>query len=46
MVCGFYGQVQLGNGAAQFWVSAEVVLGYLMLGGLISIFANGLARRA
>ena len=27
------------------WVMAEVILGYIMLGGLISIFANKLARR-
>lgn len=31
---------------AQAWVVAEVILGYIMLGGLISIFANKLARRA
>ena len=31
---------------AQAWVMAEVILGYIMLGGLISIFANKLARRA
>ncbi len=30
----------------QGWVIAEVVLGYIMLGGLISIFANKLARRS
>jgi uncharacterized protein YjbI with pentapeptide repeats len=34
------------NPAAQTWVMAEVVMGYIMLGGLISIFANKLARRA
>ena len=31
---------------AKFWVMAEVILGYIMLGGLISIFANKLARRS
>ena len=31
---------------AKFWVMAEVILGYVMLGGLISIFANKLARRS
>ena len=31
---------------AQAWVMVEVILGYIMLGGLISIFANKLARRA
>lgn len=30
----------------QRWVMAEVVLGYIMLGGLISIFAVKLARRS
>jgi hypothetical protein len=28
------------------WVMLEVILGYIMLGGLISIFANKLARRS
>ena len=31
---------------AQLWVMAEVILGYIMLGGLISILANKLARRS
>jgi uncharacterized protein YjbI with pentapeptide repeats len=31
---------------AQGWVMAEVIIGYIMLGGLVSIFANKLARRA
>lgn len=31
---------------AQTWVMAEVIIGYVMLGGLISILANKLARRA
>ncbi|MEW5913380.1 MAG: pentapeptide repeat-containing protein [Thermodesulfobacteriota bacterium] len=30
---------------AAYWVMAEVILGYVMLGGLISIFATKLARR-
>jgi len=30
----------------QRWVMAEVVMGYVMLGGLISILANKLARRS
>jgi len=42
----FYGDVQLKDGAALFWNSLEVVLGYLMLGGLISIFTNRLAQRS
>ena len=37
---------RLSNGWAQLTVMAEVFLGYLGLGGLISIFANKLARRA
>jgi hypothetical protein len=28
------------------WVMAEVILGYIMLGGLISIFATKIARRS
>jgi len=32
--------------AAAWWVMAEVITGYVMLGGLISIFANKLARRS
>ena len=43
---GFYGEAQLKNAAALFWTSLEVLLGYIMLGGLISIFANKLAQRA
>ena len=31
---------------AAWWVMAEVVLGYIMLGGLISIFATKLSRRS
>ena len=31
---------------AKFMVALEVVIGYVMLGGLISIFANKLARRS
>jgi uncharacterized protein YjbI with pentapeptide repeats len=30
----------------QRWVMAEVIIGYIMLGGLISILANKLARRS
>ena len=30
----------------QRWVMAEVIMGYVMLGGLISILANKLARRS
>lgn len=31
---------------ASRWVMVEVIIGYIMLGGLISIFANKLARRS
>lgn len=41
-----YGDAHLQNNAALFWTSLEVLLGYVMLGGLISIFANKLAQRA
>lgn len=34
------------NVPAQIAVALEVILGYIMLGGLISIFANKLARRS
>jgi uncharacterized protein YjbI with pentapeptide repeats len=37
---------KLTSHAAQTWVMAEVIIGYIMLGGLISILANKLARRA
>lgn len=32
--------------AGEVWLAIEVVLGYVMLGGLISIFANKFARRS
>jgi hypothetical protein len=35
----------LAQGAA-LWVMAEVIVGYIMLGGLVSIFATKLARRS
>lgn len=37
---------KIGNHLAQGWVMVEVIIGYIMLGGLISILANKLARRA
>lgn len=40
-----YGDVVPGSAAAQGLAMAEVTIGYLMLGGLISIFSNKLARR-
>jgi len=41
-----FGDVTPADGAGQFWITLEVILGYVMLGGLISIFANKLARRS
>lgn len=41
-----FGDVQPSNGAGLFWVSFEVILGYIMLGGMVSIFASKLSRRA
>ena len=35
-----------GNWVPQAVIMTEVIFGYVMLGGLISIFANKLARRA
>ncbi len=40
-----YGDVLPASEAAQALAMAEVSLGYMMLGGLISIFSNKLARR-
>ena len=40
------GDVQPADEAGLLWVTLEVILGYIMLGGLISIFANKLARRS
>ncbi|MCK5059517.1 MAG: two pore domain potassium channel family protein, partial [Candidatus Aminicenantes bacterium] len=41
-----FGDIIPKSGWLQFWVMLEVTLGYIMLGGLISIFANKLARRS
>ena len=41
-----FGDIIPTTDCVQGWVIAEVVLGYIMLGGLISIFANILARRS
>ena len=40
-----FGDIVAANGLARFCVAFKVVLGYVMLGGLISIFANKFARR-
>ncbi len=41
-----FGDIIPTNDLARFVVMLEVILGYVMLGGLISIFANKLARRS
>jgi uncharacterized protein YjbI with pentapeptide repeats len=41
-----YGDVLPMSPAAQLVAMAEVVMGYVMLGGLLSIFSNKMARRA
>lgn len=41
-----FGDITPTNLSGQIWVIIEVILGYVMLGGLISIFANKLARRS
>jgi uncharacterized protein YjbI with pentapeptide repeats len=41
-----FGDIVPNTGWLQFLVAFEVILGYIMLGGLISIFANKLARRS
>jgi hypothetical protein len=41
-----FGDIVPKPGWLQFWVMLEVILGYIMLGGLISILANKLARRS
>lgn len=41
-----FGDIVPKTPAAAWWVMAEVILGYIMLGGLISIFATKLSRRS
>ncbi len=41
-----FGDVIPTTQVAAYWVMAEVILGYIMLGGLISIFANKVARQS
>lgn len=41
-----FGDVTPVNLWGEIWLAIEVILGYIMLGGLISIFANKLARRS
>jgi len=41
-----FGDVTPVDWVGQLWITLEVVCGYLMLGGLISIFAHKFARRS
>jgi uncharacterized protein YjbI with pentapeptide repeats len=41
-----FGDIHATNLSAKFLVTVEVIIGYIMLGGLISILANKLARRS
>jgi hypothetical protein len=41
-----FGDIHPLNFAGEVWLVVEVLLGYVMLGGLIGIFANKLARRS
>ncbi len=41
-----FGDITPNTTTAAYWVMAEIILGYIMLGGLISIFATKLARRS
>jgi hypothetical protein len=41
-----FGDVQPFGRTGEIWLAIEVILGYVMLGGLISIFANIFARRS
>jgi uncharacterized protein YjbI with pentapeptide repeats len=41
-----FGDIHATNLSAKFLVTIEVIIGYIMLGGLISILANKLARRS
>lgn len=41
-----FGDIVADNTTARFLVALEVIFGYLMLGGLISIFSNKLASRS
>ncbi len=41
-----FGDITPNTNEAAWWVMAEVIVGYVMLGGLISILANKLARRS
>ena len=39
-----FGDVTPNNFPAQIWISLEVIIGYIMLGGLITIFAKKIVR--
>ena len=40
------GQAGPNNFAAEIWITFEVIIGFIMLGGLISIFSEKLSRRS
>ena len=41
-----YGDVVPASPVAQVVATIEVIVGYIMLGGMLSLFANGMVRRA
>ena len=41
-----FGDVKPADWVGQLWITLEVISGYLMLGGLLSIFSNKFARRS
>ncbi len=41
-----YGDILPKTDSGAFWVTLEVIMGYIMLGGIIAIFSNKLARRS
>ena len=41
-----FGDITPKTTTAAMWIMAEVIIGYIMLGGLISIFASIIARRS
>jgi uncharacterized protein YjbI with pentapeptide repeats len=41
-----FGDVKPADWVGQLWITLEVLSGYLMLGGLLSIFSNKFARRS
>ena len=41
-----FGDIYPANKWGEIWITVQVLIGYIMLGGLISIFANKFARRS